>query len=181
MALNEFEGSVLLVSHDRALLREVCDEFWLVTQGGIQPFEGDLDDYQAWLLQSSRNMASPSFNEPSEAGRTNGLEARNLALAGGSSRDQRQASAQIRQRQAQQSKPLKAESQKLEQQIQQWTQEKSDIEQKLATPGLSGTQIADLGKRLKLVSECLDTTENRWIEINMALEALQSLPMAPTD
>src|SRR5690606_1905945 len=41
MALNEFEGTVMLVSHDRALLRAVCDEFWLVTKGGVQPFDGD--------------------------------------------------------------------------------------------------------------------------------------------
>ena len=51
MALNEFEGTVMLVSHDRALLREVCDEFWLVAGGGVQPFDGDLDDYQRWLLE----------------------------------------------------------------------------------------------------------------------------------
>jgi ATP-binding cassette subfamily F protein 3 len=57
IALNEFEGSVLLVSHDRSLLREVCDEFWLVTSGGVQPFDGDLDDYQKWLLEVSRATA----------------------------------------------------------------------------------------------------------------------------
>src|SRR6185369_12781663 len=57
MALNEFEGTVMLVSHDRALLREVCDEFWLVTAGAVQPFDGDLDDYQKWLLETSREMA----------------------------------------------------------------------------------------------------------------------------
>src|SRR6476619_1986358 len=52
IALNEFEGTVMLVSHDRALLREVCDEFWLVTKGAIEPFDGDLDDYQKWLLET---------------------------------------------------------------------------------------------------------------------------------
>jgi ATP-binding cassette subfamily F protein 3 len=57
MALNEFEGTVMLVSHDRALLREVCDEFWLVTRGGVEPFDGDLDDYQRWLLDVSRATA----------------------------------------------------------------------------------------------------------------------------
>jgi ATP-binding cassette subfamily F protein 3 len=57
IALNEFEGTVMLVSHDRALLREVCDEFWLVTSGGIKPFDGDLDDYQRWLLDVSRATA----------------------------------------------------------------------------------------------------------------------------
>ncbi|MGL6072327.1 ABC-F family ATP-binding cassette domain-containing protein [Craterilacuibacter sp.] len=54
VALNEFEGSVMLVSHDRALLRAVCDEFWLVTRGGVQDFDGDLDDYQVYLLEEAR-------------------------------------------------------------------------------------------------------------------------------
>jgi len=54
VALNEFEGTVMLVSHDRALLRSVCDEFWLVSRGGIEPFDGDLDDYQRYLLEEAK-------------------------------------------------------------------------------------------------------------------------------
>ncbi|MDI6748420.1 MAG: ATP-binding cassette domain-containing protein [Rhodocyclaceae bacterium] len=54
VALNEFEGTVMLVSHDRALLRSVCDEFWLVSRGGIKPFDGDLDDYQRYLLDEAK-------------------------------------------------------------------------------------------------------------------------------
>ena len=57
MALNEFEGTVMLVSHDRALLREVCDEFWLVAGGVVKPFDGDLDDYQRWLLDQAKAAA----------------------------------------------------------------------------------------------------------------------------
>jgi ATP-binding cassette subfamily F protein 3 len=56
MALNEFEGTVMLVSHDRALLRAVCDEFWLVGRGEIKPFDGDLDDYQQYLLDESKRL-----------------------------------------------------------------------------------------------------------------------------
>ncbi len=54
VALNEFEGTVMLVSHDRALLRSVCDEFWLVSRGGVGPFDGDLEDYQRYLLDEAR-------------------------------------------------------------------------------------------------------------------------------
>ncbi len=54
VALNEFEGTVMLVSHDRALLRAVCDEFWLVSRGGISPFDGDLEDYQRYLLEEAK-------------------------------------------------------------------------------------------------------------------------------
>jgi ATP-binding cassette subfamily F protein 3 len=54
VALNEFEGSVMLVSHDRALLRSVCDEFWMVSRGGVKDFDGDLDDYQVYLLDEAK-------------------------------------------------------------------------------------------------------------------------------
>ncbi|HRE16385.1 MAG TPA: ATP-binding cassette domain-containing protein, partial [Rhodocyclaceae bacterium] len=54
VALNEFEGTVMLVSHDRSLLRSVCDEFWLVSRGGVEPFDGDLDDYQRYLLDEAK-------------------------------------------------------------------------------------------------------------------------------
>ncbi|SDR61090.1 ATP-binding cassette, subfamily F, member 3 [Paraburkholderia tuberum] len=63
MALNEFEGTVLLVSHDRALLRAVCDEFWLVTKGGVEPFDGDLDDYQQFLRDEARRMREQAAAE----------------------------------------------------------------------------------------------------------------------
>ncbi|HZV92984.1 MAG TPA: ATP-binding cassette domain-containing protein, partial [Caldimonas sp.] len=64
MALNEFEGTVMLVSHDRALLREVCDEFWLVAAGALAPFDGDLDDYQRWLLEQSKAAARAAKAAP---------------------------------------------------------------------------------------------------------------------
>jgi ATP-binding cassette subfamily F protein 3 len=63
MALNEFEGTVMLVSHDRALLRAVCDEFWLVTKGGVEPFDGDLDDYQQFLRDEARRMREQAAAE----------------------------------------------------------------------------------------------------------------------
>ncbi|NBW56151.1 MAG: ATP-binding cassette domain-containing protein, partial [Betaproteobacteria bacterium] len=63
MALNEFEGTVMLVSHDRALLRAVCDEFWLVSKGGIAPFEGDLDDYQQFLLDEAKRLKTAAQAE----------------------------------------------------------------------------------------------------------------------
>ncbi|AJG18453.1 ABC-F family ATP-binding cassette domain-containing protein [Cupriavidus basilensis] len=63
VALNEFEGTVMLVSHDRALLRAVCDEFWLVTKGGVEPFDGDLDDYQQFLIDEARRMREQAAAE----------------------------------------------------------------------------------------------------------------------
>ena len=56
-ALQGFEGSVILVSHDRHLLRSVCDELWLVDAGRLQSFDGDLDDYPTWL---ARRKSTPA-------------------------------------------------------------------------------------------------------------------------
>ncbi|MFM0209583.1 ATP-binding cassette domain-containing protein [Paraburkholderia sediminicola] len=63
VALNEFEGTVMLVSHDRSLLRAVCDEFWLVTKGGVEPFDGDLDDYQQFLRDEARRIREQAAGE----------------------------------------------------------------------------------------------------------------------
>jgi ATP-binding cassette, subfamily F, member 3 len=60
-ALQGYEGSVILVSHDRHLLRSVCDELWLVDAGRLQPFDGDLDDYPAWL---ARRKSVPADSPP---------------------------------------------------------------------------------------------------------------------
>jgi ATP-binding cassette subfamily F protein 3 len=70
IALNEFEGTVMLVSHDRSLLRSVCDEFWLVSRGGVADFTGDLDDYQRYLLDEakrSRDSLKESLKSAKEA------------------------------------------------------------------------------------------------------------------
>ncbi|HRH88239.1 MAG TPA: ATP-binding cassette domain-containing protein, partial [Rubrivivax sp.] len=86
IALNEFEGTVMLVSHDRALLREVCDEFWLVSGGSVQPFDGDLDDYQRWLLEVSRALARgdapPAFVRVADASLALAQEVRNIVVSG---------------------------------------------------------------------------------------------------
>ena len=98
MALNEFEGTVMLVSHDRALLRAVCDEFWLVSKGGIEPFDGDLDDYQQYLLEEAKRQreeakraaalpaggaakAQPKDNSADKAAKSNNSEATKMIAA----------------------------------------------------------------------------------------------------
>jgi ATP-binding cassette subfamily F protein 3 len=68
----------MLVSHDRALLREVCDEFWLVTRGGVEPFDGDLDDYQRWLLDVSRATAKGQPSRRTAAARPSNCASRRL-------------------------------------------------------------------------------------------------------
>ncbi|EWS55326.1 putative ABC transporter ATP-binding protein YheS [Methylibium sp. T29] len=119
LALNEFEGTVMLVSHDRALLREVCDEFWLVTAGGVREFDGDLDDYQRWLLEQSREQAR-AYAQAARGATAAPTVVEATAKPSKAPdepvdrREDRKAQAQARQRAAEQARPLKAEFGKLE-------------------------------------------------------------------
>ncbi|MEM7565467.1 MAG: ABC transporter ATP-binding protein, partial [Pseudomonadota bacterium] len=66
-ALQGYEGSVILVSHDRHLLRSVCDELWLVDRGRVQPFDQDLDFYPKWLANRKSGGDKSSVPEPPKA------------------------------------------------------------------------------------------------------------------
>jgi ATP-binding cassette subfamily F protein 3 len=161
MALNEFEGTVMLVSHDRALLREVCDEFWLVSRGGVAPFDGDLDDYQQWLLEQSREAARAARNP-----------AASRAEPASGRRAGRKGEAQARQRQADRAKPLKAELERIDRRLAAAGDEREAALAALASPALDGAQRAEQGRRLKAIEDEVQALEARWLEIGEALEAL---------
>lgn len=171
MALNEFEGTVMLVSHDRALLREVCDEFWLVSDGAVKPFDGDLDDYQKWLLETSREMAKGAREAGSAKVKAKKAEAA-AAAAPKAAKDDRKAGAQQRQKAAEQTRPLRTELATLEKRIATLTQEKANIEEASARPGLSPAQRVEQGKRLKQLGDELEGAEGRWLEVTGELDAL---------
>ena len=172
MALNEFEGTVMLVSHDRALLREVCDEFWLVTDGAVQPFDGDLDDYQKWLLEQAREAARESTREARQ--RTEGAAPARPAspspAAPAPRRDDRKASAAARQRRADQVKPLRMELNQLDNRLGVLFGEREKLEAELASPGLNPQNLAEAGKRLKVVGEQIDELEARWLDLSTRID-----------
>ena len=184
MALNEFEGTVMLVSHDRALLREVCDEFWLVAGGKLGPFDGDLDDYQRWLLEQSREAAKLAKELAKEQARTqSGAAPVTVApvpppvaapVAEPARREDRKLTGQQRQRIAEQTRPLRKEMDQLDARMKAWVAEREELEAQLSNPGLSPAQIAEAGKRLKAIGDELDDAEMRWLELSEQVDAIQS-------
>ena len=60
-ALQDFAGAVIVVSHDRGLLRSVCDQFWLVADGVVRDFDGDLEDYAGWLEKRAGAVSTPNL------------------------------------------------------------------------------------------------------------------------
>jgi len=183
MALNEFEGTVMLVSHDRALLRAVCDEFWMVGRGKVEPFDGDLDDYQKYLLDESKRLREEAKNsaknaapeatplpvqtpKPAPAAATSSPAAANLSSA-----EQRKQDAQRRQQLAAQTRPLKRELEQNEQRMAVIEKEKSTLEQQLSTP-LPPAEIAEAGRQLKALTDEMASLEERWLELTEQLQVM---------
>ncbi|ROZ68583.1 ABC-F family ATP-binding cassette domain-containing protein [Ramlibacter sp. WS9] len=163
MALNEFEGTVMLVSHDRALLRAVCDEFWLVGRGKVSPFDGDLDDYQKYLLDEAKRLREVAKQEAIAAAPPPAAPVQ----------DTRKQDAQLRQQQSARTKPLKRELEQAEKKMADLNAEKAGLEARMAT-ALPPAEIARAGKRMKELSDELHALEERWLAVSQQIEAMQA-------
>ncbi|MDR7267547.1 ATP-binding cassette subfamily F protein 3 [Pelomonas saccharophila] len=172
MALNEFEGTVMLVSHDRALLREVCDEFWLVADGVVKPFDGDLDDYQKWLLDQSKEAARAA-KKGSSAPAAAPAPVVVAAAAAPAPREDRKASGQARAKLAEQTRPLRKEMEAIDKRLHALASERAEIEAQLAE-GAAASAIAEMGKRLKAIADQLEADEMRWLELGEQIEAMSA-------
>ncbi|RIX77018.1 ABC-F family ATP-binding cassette domain-containing protein [Acidovorax cavernicola] len=177
VALNEFEGTLMLVSHDRALLRSVCDEFWLVGRGVVGDFDGDLDDYQRYLLDEAKRLreeAKVAVREADAAATAAAAAAAAASAAPAKSSntpEQRKQDAQERQQRSEQAKPLKKEIARIDERMAAASAERGTLEAKLAEP-LPPAEIADAGKRLKSLNDEIAQLEERWLALSDQLEAL---------
>jgi ATP-binding cassette, subfamily F, member 3 len=190
MALNEFEGTVMLVSHDRAMLREVCDEFWLVTRGGVLPFDGDLDDYQKWLLEVSRanargqpapavpgaiaTSASPKTVRPEPVEGPPPATPKPAKTAPIPARDNRKAQGQARAKLADQTHPLRNELAGIDQRLLKLGAERTQLEATLASSTIAPAAIADAGRQLAHIGAEVAMLEERWLELNELLEKMRA-------
>ena len=187
MALNEFEGTVLLVSHDRALLRTVCDEFWLVGRGGIEPFEGDLDDYQRYLLDEAKRLREQLKTDESVAANATqtsagGQNEPKSSTPGNTPRlnpaEQRKADAERRQKLAAATRPWRKALEQADTRMQAIHTEKAALEDALTRP-MTPADMATTGKRLKELADELDGLEMRWLELGELIEQAESAAAAP--
>ena len=170
MAINDFDGTVMLVSHDRHLLRAVCEDFWMVGRGVVGPFDGDLDDYQRYLLDESKRLREEAKHAELQAAAAD-APAQDAAAPQMDQREARRLAAQARQQLAEKTKPLKKELEQVDKKMAALSAEKTQLEEKLSTP-IPPTEIAEAGKRLKAVGDELDTLEERWLELSEEIEQL---------
>jgi ATP-binding cassette subfamily F protein 3 len=158
MALSSYEGALILVSHDRHLLRATADQLWLVHDGRMAEFDGDLDDYAALVLASRRDEgAAPAA--PREA-----------------RKDQRKQEAAERQRLASARKPLQAQLAKVEQELARLSSELREMDARLADPAFyhagDADEVAMLIKKRGELAPRVDQLEERWLELQAQLEAI---------
>ena len=160
MALQEFSGAVVVVSHDRHLLKSTTDDFLLVADGKVETFDGDLDDYSRWLIDY-RQRNAPVSGTPVNPDKTD-------------KKAQRQAAAALRQQLA----PHKRQADKLERELGEVHGQLAQIEAALGDSGLYEAARKDelrdlLGRQSKLkVRE--GELEESWMEALETLEAMQA-------
>ncbi|NTV94776.1 MAG: ATP-binding cassette domain-containing protein [Thiobacillus sp.] len=164
VALAQFEGTLILVSHDRHLLRATTDEFMIVADGGLQPFDGDLDDYRDWLFRTKLGQAKPVKEETA------------APAPQVDRKEQKRQEAEARQRLSAQRKPIEARIRRLEEQMERQNARKAEIEALL-----SGTEIYAEARKDDLkqimfeqatVMKNLEQLETEWMEQQEALEAI---------
>jgi ATP-binding cassette, subfamily F, member 3 len=161
-ALAGYEGSLVLVSHDRALLRTVCDGFLLVADGRATEFDGDVDDYLAWLA-TRRASGTATADGPRESGRDARRMQRVAVEAGRQSRLARR-------------RPLVKEAGEIERRIAALEQEKRALEARLADTSFYTPQNAPevqlATRRCADVAGLLEAAEDRWLEVQAELESI---------
>jgi len=173
MALAQFEGTLVLVSHDRHLLRATTDQFIIVADGKLQPFDGDLDDYKEWLFQTKLGKGTDTLPAPVPA-KDGKLEA--PAAAPVDRKEQKKLEAEARQRLAALRKPIENRVKRLEEQMAKLNAKKADIDAQLLAPSI---YEAENKEKLKLLvadqafaSRDLEQLESEWLELQEQLEGL---------
>lgn len=161
LALQEFEGALILIAHDRYLLESCVDEFYLVANSTVSDFNGDIDDYQQWLIDDKKQL-----HQDAKRATTN-----NITIT---KKDQRKEQALLRK----QTTPLRKKSQKFEQQVYQWQTELSEVEITLSDSEIYQVEhkarLTDLLKKQAVLKGNIEELEMHWLEIEEEIESIMN-------
>ena len=158
LALQAFEGALMVVSHDRYLLKNTVDNFLLVDSGAITEFDGSLDDYHQWLLNNTNESTATKNTVADKSNKDK--------------KEQRQSAAKIREK----LKPLTNEIKTLEKQMDRLQQQLSDLENSLANPKSyadNNGELETLMKEQGQLKKSLEEKEQLWLEKSDQLDTLQ--------
>jgi len=181
VALAQFEGTLVLVSHDRHLLRATTEEFLIVADGSLKPFDGDLDDYRDWLFKTKlaavakpAKPGKPGKNEPETVEPAKAVA--EPVLSSAERKEQKRLEAESRQKLSAQRKPIEARIKRLEEKMAKANSRKAELDTLLADPAMYAedkkeTVKSHLFEQATLAKE-LDQLEGEWLDQQAELEAL---------
>lgn len=166
-ALAEYEGSVLVVSHDRQLLRSTVDNFWIVADGQVSEFDGDLEDYRDWLLTRAAQLRSSKSANSADSSTDTSVDRRT----------QRRLEAEARQKMALLRKPLEKQVQQLEKNMAQHKVRLEELDKLMSDPDFYGDQYKEQRPNLLTehgeLSKKLDLAEEQWLELQEEIETIE--------
>jgi ATP-binding cassette subfamily F protein 3 len=176
VALAQFEGTLVLVSHDRHLLRATTDQFLIVADGRLQEFDGDLDDYRDWLFKTKLGLKDAAAETMPQTEAKKSAPAQPAAAAPADRRAQKRRGAEQRQRQSAARKPLEVRLKRLEEQMAKLNAKKAALDAQLADPAVYGDGQKEAMKTLVLdqayVARELAELEAEWLALQEQLEAV---------
>jgi ATP-binding cassette, subfamily F, member 3 len=164
-ALIDFDGALVVVSHDRHLLRSTTDEFYLVHDHKVEPFDGDLDDYQKWLAEAQKNdnQSNDEINSPKKENTSN--------ISAQDRKEQKRKQAELRT----QMQPIKKQLQKEELMLDKLTNQLKQIEEQLSDPAIydasKKNELTTLLLEQSQLKNQLEETELQWLELQQQLES----------
>jgi|TARA_B110000971_G_scaffold158209_1_gene161610 ATP-binding cassette subfamily F protein 3 len=175
MALQAYEGAIVVISHDRHLLRQVVDNYWLVADGKVKEFEGDLQDYQVQVQALAQAQAQAKMKQRQDTMRSDPSTANQVeseALTPAERKEQKRQQAEQRK----QLSPLKKAIAKHEKDIDLWQAKLDLLETELAQPSLydaeNKAKLKDLLSQQAHASEQHEYNEELWLEKNDQLESM---------
>lgn len=155
-AINDYPGAVILISHDRHLVEACADRLWLVADGTVAPYEGDMEDYRRYILQGDESVKAAGSEEDKKS----------------SARDQRREAAEKRTLIA----PLKAQIDKAERQMTKLQERLDKLDEWLADPEIytdKPEKATEYAKMRADYTKRLETTEEKWLEMSAQMEELK--------
>ena len=180
MALQNFEGAIVVVSHDRHLLRNTVDEFWLVNDGRVVEYQGDLEDYERWLADRRKDdMEAPKRQAAGagNAGNTSADKESDVGAGIGESAEDRKARKRTEAALRQKLSPYRKRQAALEKQMESLHETLSSLESELADPGIYGDESKGrlkelLGKQADAKAR-LEGAEAEWLDVSETVEAME--------
>ena len=159
LALQDFDGAIILIAHDRYLLESCVDEFYIVANGRVTDFDGDIDDYQQWLNDDKKQsvQANKVVSEPQV-----------------DKKQQRKEQAELRKK----ASPLRKQADKFEKLVQQNQDELTTVEAQLADSDIYQTEhkvkLTELLKRQASLKQDLEANEMQWLDLEEQIEEIMS-------